>query len=395
MPEEFRAIRPDEFDECLNLWATVFERVGRNYFLPYFYGDPWFKLEYTRVCVVDGKLVSAVQICERLVSVGVADIVMGGIANVATLPEYRGKGYSSRLLKDSIRVMRRCGFDFSLLFTGIQPFYERLGWKSMPMPYLMGKLKQNIKPLEVRGYVVRQRTDDDFPGIQAVYQAYNNARPLTVRRPTNYWKGYVQPRFGQPDNTIVAERGGTIIGYVFSPSDKDTFRISEIGCLPGQEACFDLLITCAAARARDMGAQGLWCNVPQEPRILKALRRVSDDLQVREYHSGMYRLIDIRSLGARLMHELNLRVRNNMLSSGAISLDTEFGSLELTVSDSQVNLGAYDPMHVQISQEDLFSLIFGFKSVDELQIETTLEAHKIISTLFPKQKPVFWGPDHF
>lgn len=247
MPEEFRAIRPDEFEECLDLWETVFERVGRNYFLPYFHGDPKFKLEYTRVCVVDGKLVSAVQICERLVGVGVADIVMGGIANVATLPEYRGKGYCSRLLKDSIRIMRHHGIDFSLLFTGIQPFYERLGWKSVPMPYFMGQLKQNIKPPKLRGYVIRQRTDNDFPGIQAVYQAYNLTRPLTVRRPADYWKGYVQVRFGPPENTIVAEQGGTIVGYVFSPSDRDTFRISETGCLPGHEACLNLLFMHAAA----------------------------------------------------------------------------------------------------------------------------------------------------
>ena len=55
---------------------------------------------------------------------------MGGIANVATLPEFRGKGYSTACLKQTIAVMEGDAMDFSLLFTGINGYYERQGYIS-------------------------------------------------------------------------------------------------------------------------------------------------------------------------------------------------------------------------------------------------------------------------
>jgi predicted acetyltransferase len=395
MQEEFRAIRLDELDECLDLWGNVFERVGRNYFLPYLHGDPWFKLDYTRVCAVDGKLVSAVQICERKVSFGTADIVMGGIGNVATLPEYRGKGYSSRLLKDCVWVMRSHGIDFSVLFTGIQPFYERVGWRSVRVPFLSGRLKPEIRASSSRKYSVRSRRDDDLEHLGTVYEAFNATRPLTTRRSSQYWDGYVRSHLGSPQNMLVAEHAGAIVGYVYVPSDKETFRVQEIGCLPGHERCIYSLVSHAASPVRRGGAESAWFNVPHEPVVLSALKRVTEKLEVNESQSGMYRLVDTHLLGARMLPELNRRAAQFVLPRIELSLDTELGCLEFTFDDQRVILGARDPIRVKLSQAEFFSLLFGFKPINEMELPIPFEAFQVISALFPRQRPVFWGFDHF
>jgi predicted acetyltransferase len=133
MSPQFRALRPQEQAECLDLWARVFS-PSHDYFERYF-RDPLWQPDYTRVCVVDGRLVAAVQVVRRPVGLTNGAILwMAGIANVATLPEYRGHGYASQLLRDLHAVMDAEDFAFGLLFTGIHDFYARLGWERLPLP---------------------------------------------------------------------------------------------------------------------------------------------------------------------------------------------------------------------------------------------------------------------
>ncbi|MCS6924003.1 MAG: GNAT family N-acetyltransferase, partial [Fimbriimonadales bacterium] len=133
MTPVFRALHPQEQAECLQLWAQVFS-PGIDYFERYFQ-DPLWQPAYTRVCEVDGKLVAALQMVRRAVRLpNGRTLWMAGVANVATLPAYRGQGFASRLLQDLHAVMDSEDFAFGLLFTGIHDFYARWGWERLPLP---------------------------------------------------------------------------------------------------------------------------------------------------------------------------------------------------------------------------------------------------------------------
>lgn len=395
MHEEFRAIRLDELDECLDLWGSVFERVGRDYFLAYIHGDPWFKLDYTRVCVADGKIVSAVQICRRDVGFGISHLKMGGIANVATLPEYRGRGYSSRLLKDCIWVMQSHGIGFSMLFTGIQHFYERIGWRSVPVSHITGRLRSHIRALPSRTYSIRHRVPEDIIGMKDVYAAFNATRPLAVRRNQQYWEGYVRSRLGNSENIFVAVRNGSLVGYIYAPPAKDTFRIHEIAYTPGDEGCVYPLVAHAAAQAKKMGAQTAWYNIPHEPAIVSAVKRVTEELESDDSRALMCRLIDTRVLLNRILPELNRRASYFVLPRAEISLETEFGSLGFTFENQSVYPETRNPIRVKLSQEQFFSLLFGLKTINEMDISVPFEAFQVLSALFGRQRAVFWGLDSF
>ena len=114
------------------------------YFRRYFYGDVECLPYYTQVGVLDGKIVSAVHICKRTVACGEFQLTMGGIANVATLPEYRGRGYNTRCLQSAIAVMEADAMDFSLLFTGIDDYYRRQGYETLSVEELYGSIRPGI-----------------------------------------------------------------------------------------------------------------------------------------------------------------------------------------------------------------------------------------------------------
>ena len=396
MGEEYRAVKRDEMEECLDLWGKVFERVGRDYFVPYFRGDPWFDPDYTRVCSVDGRVVSAVQVCERKVRVGDAEIVMGGIGNVGTYPEFRGRGYSSHLLRDSVGVMREHGIDFSVLFTGIHPFYERIGWRSVPQKFMTGGLSADASGGEKSKYSIRQCDwASDLAGIERIHDVFNKGRPLTTVRTPEYWKGYALPRFGAPKFTLVAESDGEVAGYLHFRYDDANCWLREIGCLSGHEGCAAPLMREVFARVREAGVQTIWVNLPLEPQIVAGMEGVVERLETREPMGMMCRVINMGSLGERILPELNRRAKIGSIPSGSVSLDTEMGSVELTIQDHQVSLGDQSATRIPISQLEFFCLLFGIKSVEELGLSISEEAREAVSTLFPPQHPVFWLADHF
>jgi predicted N-acetyltransferase YhbS len=322
---------------------------------------------------------------------------MGGIGNVATDPDYRGRGLSTQLLKDVIRVMKREGFDFSVLFTGICDFYARLGWRSVPIRYYAGNFRTD-QAFAASGYIVRPCVyERDLPALEKVHESFNRHRSFTTIRTPEYWRGYVLPRFGSEEDTLVAERGGSVVGYVYAQTqvNRRALQVQETGCLCGHEDSLDPLFRAAASRAAERGARTIEILPPEEPAVLDVVRGIVENLDFRETQGTMCMVLNMRSIGRKILPELQRRAKKSKPPCGSVSLDTEMGRLALSIADAEVSLGGERPTRVPISQSDFFCLLLGIKDAAELGIEATEEAGEIVSALFAKQRPVFWLPDHF
>ena len=183
MKPRFRALHPSEQPECLQLWTQVFT-PNEDYFLRYFQ-DPLWKPDYTRVCEVDGRLVAGVQIVRRAVRLNGHSVWMAGIANVATLPNYRGHGFASQLMRDAHEVIDSEDFLFGLLFTGIHDFYARLGWESLTLPLPLS-IPQPM-PL-TSDWRFRTAELDDLSRVRYWHAHTYADHPLTVIRDEPYWR---------------------------------------------------------------------------------------------------------------------------------------------------------------------------------------------------------------
>jgi predicted N-acetyltransferase YhbS len=262
MTPQFRALRPEEQAECLDLWARVFS-PSHDYFERYF-RDPHWQPDYTRVCVVDGRLVAAVQVVRRPVRLtNGATLWMAGIANVATLPEYRGHGYASQLLRDLHAVMDAEDFAFGLLFTGIHDFYARLGWERLPLPLYQA----TPVPVDLGGWRFRVADPDDMPRLQRWYDAFYADHPLTVARDDAYWR--IWTRWDDPTWRakfyLAEDPAGTPRGYLaletYHGNDTQGNRIvegiglAELGADPDDTEAVRMLIGFASQTAHLAGAR--------------------------------------------------------------------------------------------------------------------------------------------
>lgn len=85
------------------------------------------------VAVVDGVVASTVDVQYRRLLVDGVPLWTGGIAGVATLWDYRGRGLATRLMKEAIQRIRARGVSNTSLFTGHNlpaiRIYDRLGYR--------------------------------------------------------------------------------------------------------------------------------------------------------------------------------------------------------------------------------------------------------------------------
>lgn len=91
----------------------------------------WSQPDFTVTYTEEKKLVSFYNIVQRDVFFDEKLVAVAGINNVITLPEFRGQGYSSKLL-DSTKyfLFDELTVDYGLLLCAKEliPFYKKLGW---------------------------------------------------------------------------------------------------------------------------------------------------------------------------------------------------------------------------------------------------------------------------
>jgi GNAT superfamily N-acetyltransferase len=273
---EFRAVLPHERGDVLEHWLTVWGRDGEDYFRAYLEGDPWYQDRYCRVAVADGRIVSAVIVCKRPFRLGPRTLTMGGIGNVATLPEHRRKGYSGELLEQSVRVMEEDGFDFSALGTGIHRHYERHGWFRVETTHPELRLREGddlpapdpeIFPLTVGEWL------DEGP---EVYQSFLEQVGGGFERSREYWDGWIRIRTDGRDTgesgLIGLRRGGKLEGYIAASLPGEAggrAHVHEYAVVRTED--IPRLMDEAARIARSCGAERLSVTSPRLPHLNGAL----------------------------------------------------------------------------------------------------------------------------
>ena len=234
---EFRALYPEELETWLDHVTSVFTG-GRQYFSNHWHNDPWRDPEGIRIALDKGAIVSTVRVFIRKMFLHGEPITVGGIGEVSTRPEYRRRGIATQLLKDSIRFMESRDIAMSSLH-GSQHIYSIEGWEKVPRYYA----RQPFSAKKRSAWEVRPVNFDDAAEVKQIADLYDQyARKFNgtfVRDEIAYWTQWVRT---ESSNAWVAERDGSIEGYVSVVRSEDELRVKEF-------------IASAAAFVMDSGKQ--------------------------------------------------------------------------------------------------------------------------------------------
>lgn len=123
-------LEKEEFEEMMIFLEKSYG--ASHYFFPRDYPHIWSRdtIQYENRIIAkeDGRIVSHVGIFPLTAAVGDARVRIGGIGGVATLPEFRGKGYMRKLMNYSVRKMKEDKYAISILW-GDRQRYGNFGYE--------------------------------------------------------------------------------------------------------------------------------------------------------------------------------------------------------------------------------------------------------------------------
>ena len=414
---EIRAAKAHERDEIVDLISAVFVEKCRPRYASQHYQDSTYELDQSRVCIVDGKIVSYVRVSDRSIYIGEAVVKLGGIGMVVTSPEYRGRGYASALLRDAIAYMEAQNYDLSLLFTTIQPFYMPLGWASFPQTTFELELHDK-KTFASSGWKTRQfDLERDLTQISQIYDEHNKGRTGTVLRPEKLWRdGYSQQVGMLP--SLVIERDGQIGAYAnlaFPDDDQgiDAYlatyypNLREVGCRSTNPDSLLALCHAILEAAYDRGVESISGRLTRHhPMTLLLSEESGGPLSFSIHERVMYRVISLERLFQKLIpkFEIGLESTGRTDRSGSFHFAVRDQSCTLNVNRGRVTVVADNSGMTKIALDAYYFLkvLFGdvtFGQLDELNrtkgINLRPDEMALLSVLFPKDEPTHWICDYF
>jgi predicted N-acetyltransferase YhbS len=237
---EIRGMCPSELKSVHNMLARAFSNTPASFFDHQVKHDPQLQPEHTRLLLDDKTICSCVRIYFRDIYCSDKVIRVGGIGDVGTDPAFQGKGYASRLMKESINFMKENGAVVSILFTRINSFYKEFGYFTLPTLEIQCDLPPERPDLLWRQAILER----DLPALSQIYLQMNNRRTGPVKRNLTYWKKQTGfPRL-DPDLFWIHEKNDTLLCYARGRRYDNILKIMEFGYKEGcEKQVRDLILT--------------------------------------------------------------------------------------------------------------------------------------------------------
>jgi predicted acetyltransferase len=208
--DEIRTLRPADIDESLKLSQFAFQ-----YEIP---ENEWAEArqhvnpEQMYAVYANDKLAAKLNLLPLSVFIGGVPFSMGGVAGVATWPEYRRGGRVAKLLHHALYVMKEAGQVVSLLAPFSFAFYRRYGWEHCIDRKQYTINKSDWPTFAATTGSVHRKTDLDE--IKLLYETFAAQYSGMLQRSEEWWQrkgkrwgaavlGVYQTRYGQAEGYIV------------------------------------------------------------------------------------------------------------------------------------------------------------------------------------------------
>lgn len=385
-----------ELEQCYDVWDHSFD-VGRPFFQMRLDHDRSYGPETTWGAWVDGRLAAAIQIFPYRAYYGKAILRIAGIGNVATEPTFRHRGLAQMVLRQQISWMQDMGFDLSLLFTGIPPFYQQLGWALFPSAPNYTIDPQSLNVGQDGRYQIRKTRPegDTLPDLMAVYNAMANGIPLARVRDRAYWEDWMTWSVEQDPVVWIARRANGVVAYLMatkSLADRGSYAIAECMYKPGEEPAALALLQRFSLEQRETSPISL--RLP----LHHAFTRIA---QLEERGAGtMWRGFNASRLLEHVAPELGRRwtamereqrAMTLAVSMGdALAFRLRLGADGVTVLPPTSAKVTFDDA-CQLSWTDLLSLLL----LGQIPERLSEKSEHLLGALFPKNFPFVWPIDHF
>ncbi|MCA1053383.1 GNAT family N-acetyltransferase [Rossellomorea aquimaris] len=140
-------------------------------------------------CIFDRESLAAkLHLLSLEVWIGDWKVNMGGIAGVATYPEYRRRGYVKSLITHALKEMKDGGQVISMLHPFEISFYRKFGYELFAYFDKVRLNKKDLMPLNAVSGNIKRYNRDTFPEeLKNVYEEYARQHKGMLNRSQDWW----------------------------------------------------------------------------------------------------------------------------------------------------------------------------------------------------------------
>ena len=221
--------------KSFNVYRSI--NINREYLEKLYELDDGIRNGKIYVLEEDDKIVSLYMVVDRVLSIYPETLRVAGIANVATLPEYRGRGYAKTLFNATLDKLREEGYIVSALFAGYGEIAHRIYRKNdyydvkgydyrvcvLDEIHEYAKILRETSSINEENLSVEPLSNIEIDAIKKLYEntIIKNYRCPVLRSRERFEKILESPVLGtwflskrKGNNVYVLKVGGDVYGYV-------------------------------------------------------------------------------------------------------------------------------------------------------------------------------------
>lgn len=388
--------------------------VGKSYFQSRLDNSTAYRFDTTWVAVVDGIVASTVQIFPYICRIEDVTLKVAGIGSVGTKPEFRGQGLGLEILKKLTKWMAQEGYDLSLLFAVIHPFYEKLGWTivpeteyHLPADQIVDQTNQALKSLDPEArssYSIRHLDPSAHAAqIAGIYERFNARRTLSRVRNAAYWQDMMKSAEWQQGVWSVALQGDSVVAYGrLGRQDNGAIPLEELCYLPEHaSAILPILSHLLTDRPEVKTVQ---FRLPPDHALLPLLKEWNAEADASNLM--MWKIIRLAEALHIMKPVLERRLRHESAGDFRVALCCEGQSALLIYEEEHLAIATdYDSSKVttlELRQSELVTmLLHGYNSGMSIKQcpgerqDPRPPVDELLRMLFPAQQALFYLTDKF
>ncbi|MGX7631597.1 GNAT family N-acetyltransferase [Bacillus thuringiensis] len=157
--------------------------------------------------------------------IGKEKFKMGGVAGVATYPEYRRSGYVKELLQHSLQTMKKDGYTVSMLHPFAVTFYRKYGWELCANLLVCHLTKSDlVMKKQVNGTVKRFNKENHPEEVEKLYETFAERFSGMLVRNEKWW---LQAVYDDLTLAIYYDENKTAAGYMLYKIEKSKMTVEE------------------------------------------------------------------------------------------------------------------------------------------------------------------------
>ncbi|ATI53204.1 enhanced intracellular survival protein Eis [Bacillus cereus group sp. BfR-BA-01445] len=317
--------------------------------------------------------------------IGEEKFKMGGVAGVATYPEYRRSGYVKELLQHSLQTMKKDGYTVSMLHPFAVTFYRKYGWELCANLLVCHLTKSDlVMKKQVNGTVKRFNKENHPEEVEKLYETFAERFSGMLVRNEKWW---LQAVYEDLTLAIYYDENKTAAGYMLYKIENYKMTVDEFVPLHNEARNGLWNFICQ----HDSMIKELEMTVSENEQLLYTLQEPRVKTEIKPYFMG--RIVDVEQFLKQ--YELNW---NNVQQEVILHITDSFApwnnitvrlaNHEITIVEETTEKG------IKLDINALSAIMLGYKrplELNELEfISGSDEVIRSFENLVPVHKPFIY-----